>query len=247
MQVFALNESFRADHLSPIPYKLKNQQGKMISFKATDGTQASAYYIPSRNRSSKTLLVFHEWWGLNDYIKQEAQNWQDVLGDVNVYAVDLYDGEVATTPEAAGALMGGLDGDHGRAIVSGLIEYAGENQDIITMGWCMGGTWSFEAALLAGENAKACVMYYGFPEENQDKINALKADVLYIYGTQDAYITRDAVDAFAEKVKKTGNDIRVESYDAVHAFANPSNPKFDKENAVDAAEKSKVFLSKRLK
>lgn len=81
----------------------------------------------SKNQISKTLLVFREWRGLNDYIKQEAQNWQDVLGDVNVFAINLYDGEVAKTPEEAGALMGGLDGDHESSMVSGLIDYAGEN------------------------------------------------------------------------------------------------------------------------
>ncbi|MEX1187734.1 MAG: dienelactone hydrolase family protein [Bacteroidia bacterium] len=247
MEALASNESFKADHLSPIPFELKDQAGKMITFKAADGTPANAYYIPAKTQSQRTLLVFHEWWGLNDYIKQEAQKWQTELGDVNVFAVDLYDGQVATTPEEAGALMGKLDGDHARAIISGLLAYAGKDQQIVTLGWCMGGTWSFEAALLAGKNAKACVMYYGFPEENQEKISKLKTNVLYVHGTQDAYISAEAVGKFAEGVKKSGNTISVESYDAVHAFANPSNPQFDKENATDAATKAKVFLAKALK
>lgn len=90
-------------------------------------------------------------------------------------------------------------------------------------------------------------MYYGFPEENQDRINALNGDVLYIHGTQGASIAKEASQLFEQKVKKTGNDIRVESYNTVRAFANPFNPKFDKANAADAAAKSKVFLSKALK
>lgn len=35
-------------------------------------------------------------------------------------------------------------------------------------------------------------MYYGFPEENQDRINALNGDVLYIHGTQGASIAKEA-------------------------------------------------------
>jgi len=247
MEALASNESFKADHLSPIPFELKESFGKMITFKASDGKAASAYYIPSKKKSNKTLLVFHEWWGLNDYIKQEAQNWQAALGDVNVFAIDLYDGSVATTPEEAGKLMGALDAERGKAIVSGVLDYAGKEQEIYTIGWCMGGTWSFEAALLAGKNAKACVMYYGFPEENQSRINSLKTDILFIHGSQDAYISKEAVDKFAQGVKKSGNKITVETYDAVHAFANPSNPNYDKVNADDARNKAKTFFAKALK
>jgi carboxymethylenebutenolidase len=247
MEAFASNESFRADHLAPAPFELKAQVGKMITFKASDGKAANAYYIPSKNKSDKTLLVFHEWWGLNDYIKQEAQNWQASLGDVNVFAVDLYDGSVANTPEEAGKLMGTLDAERAKAIISGVLDYAGKGQKIYTIGWCMGGTWSFEATLLAGKNAKACVMYYGFPEEDQARINSLKTNVLYIHGSQDAYITKDAVYKFAEGVKKSGNKITVETYDAVHAFANPSNPNYDKTNADDAGTKAKAFLAKAIK
>jgi carboxymethylenebutenolidase len=85
-------------------------------------------------------------------------------------------------------------------------------------------------------------MYYGFPEEDASKVQQLKTDVLYIYGTQDAYITRDAVDGLSSKVKTAGQKMKLVSYDAVHAFANPSNPKFNKLAASEAHYEASKYL-----
>jgi len=241
-QELASNESFKSDHHAPNPFVLESPKGKMIIFKATDGTAGNAYIIPSVKPSDKVLFVFHEWWGLNDYIKQEAEKWQQELGDVTVYAIDLYDGKVATTQEDAAKYMGGLDAKHGRAIVEGLVTYVGKGKSIATIGWCLGGTWSFEAALLAGNEAKGCVMYYGFPEEDAAKVKTLTTNILYIYGSQDAYISRDAVDGLSAKVKASGHTMKLLTYDAVHAFANPSNPKFNEYAASEAHYEASKFL-----
>jgi len=241
-QALASNESFKSDHHAPNPFVLASPKGKMITFKATDGTAGNAYIIPSEKPSNKVLFVFHEWWGLNDYIKQEAEKWQQELGDVTVYAVDLYDGKVATTQDDAAKFMGALDAKHGRAIVEGLVNYVGQGKSIATIGWCLGGTWSFEATLLAGNEAKGCVMYYGFPEEDATKVKALSTDILYIYGTQDAYISREAVDGLSAKVKASGQKMKLVSYDAVHAFANPSNPQFNQYAASEAHYEASKFL-----
>lgn len=247
MDVLASNAEFKRDHAAPKPFKLNQEAGKMVTFKASDGTPGNAYFVPSPEVSNKVVIVFHEWWGLNDYIKQEAEKWQKELGNVNVYAVDLYDGKVATNPDEAGALMGALNADHAKAIVEGLIHYAGEGKEIYTLGYCMGGTWSFEAALLAGKKAKACVMYYGFPEKEQARVNQLKTNILYIYGTKDLYISKEAVSSLAEMVKKAGHTMDVENYDATHAFANPSNPNYDQVNASAANAKALAFLKNAMK
>lgn len=241
-QALASNASFKSDHHVPNPFVLESPKGKMITFRAADGTAGSAYIVPSQKPSNKVLFVFHEWWGLNDYIKQEAEKWQQELGDVTVYAVDLYDGKVATSQDEAAKYMGELDAKHGRAIIEGLVTYVGKGKSIATIGWCLGGTWSFEAALLAGSEAKGCVMYYGFPEEDAAKVKTLQTDVLYIYGSQDAYISREVVDALGVKVKASGQKMKIVSYDAVHAFANPSNPKFNEYAASEAHYEASKFL-----
>lgn len=57
--------------------------------------------------SNKWIFVFQEWWGLNDYIRLQADMLHTSFPDAHILAVDLYDGKVATTREEAGALMQG--------------------------------------------------------------------------------------------------------------------------------------------
>jgi len=242
MAVFASNTDFQAAHLAPTPFNFENGTGKMMEYKTPDGKTASAYHIPSKEKTNKVLLVFHEWWGLNDYIKQEAEEWQKALGNVEVYALDLYDGKLGTTPDEAGKLMQGLDGARAEAIVKGLLNQIGNKKEIATVGWCMGGSWSFNAAVLAGKQAKACVMYYGFPETDKTKLAKINSDILFIQGTQDGFISNDLVLKFEADLKEVGKKIKVEQYAADHAFANPSNPKHNKEFSADAFAKSVRYI-----
>ncbi|MEO6831920.1 MAG: dienelactone hydrolase family protein [Chitinophagaceae bacterium] len=246
MIAMAKSDAFIKAHDAPEPLDYSQQRGSMISFNTLDGKKASAYYVPSPEAATRVLLLFHEWWGLNDYIRREADRWQDSLGPVDVYAVDLYDGKVATTAAEASKLSSSLDERRTDAILKGLLAKAGKDKQIATLGWCMGGAYAFRASVLMGKQADGCVMYYGFPEKDVKKISPLKTDVLYIRGTQDQFITGVMVTAFAKEVKQAGRQIQVISYDAVHAFANPSNPHHDAFSAADAEQKALAFLRKYL-
>lgn len=244
----ALNADFEAAHLPPVPfdYAPKNENAGMITFNTVDANkEGRAFYVPSDEPTNNVLLIFHEWWGLNDYIKQEAEKWQDMLGNVDIYAIDLYDGAVATDAGTAGKLANGLDKKRAENIIKGALAQAGKDKRIATLGWCMGGSWSFTATLLAGNNAIGCVMYYGFPEKEPKKIKDLQADVLYIWASKDDFITQMHVGEFQKEVEATGHEFTMHSFDAVHAFANPSNPKHDRLAAAQAEQLSLEFLKKK--
>ncbi|XZF13928.1 dienelactone hydrolase family protein [Chitinophagaceae bacterium MMS25-I14] len=248
MQLLAFNDEFKASHLPPVPFEYTPAAGsKMISFPTPDGGTGKAYYVPATEASDKVLFIFHEWWGLNDYIKKEAEYWHDQLdGHIAVYAIDLYDGKVAANADEAGKLMGGLKQQRGEAIISGLLRKIGKQVKVATLGWCMGGTWSFNAALLAGPQCKAAVMYYGFPEKEAKRIQMLQADLLYIRGAKDKFITEESVINLGKAVKENGREFEYHSYDADHAFANPSNPQYDKEHTQEADEITLRFLRQKL-
>jgi carboxymethylenebutenolidase len=193
------------------------------------------------------VFVFHEWWGLNDYIKKETEELQKELGNVSVYAVDLYDGQVAADRNKASELAQGLDPKRATAIVDGLIAHVGKDKKIATLGWCMGGGWSLQATLEAKEQAKACVIYYGFPEQDTARLRtSLKTDVLFVQALQDGFITPEVVNVFEKNVKAVGGTITIKAYDAVHAFANPSNPNHNKQFADEAHKLSVAFIKKGL-
>ena len=85
----AMTPEFAAMHENPLPFHLSNATGETIRFEATDGNQASGYFIKSKKKTNNWIFVIQEWWGLNDQIKQEAEKLSAELGDVNVLALDM--------------------------------------------------------------------------------------------------------------------------------------------------------------
>lgn len=104
-----------------------------------------------------------------------------------------------------------------------------------------------QASLLAGKQAKACVIYYGMPEDNLQKLTTLNAPVMFVFAQKDEWINKEVVAKFEVKMKEAGKDVIIKSYDADHAFANPSNPHFQKSFSEDAFVNARDFIKKHLK
>ena len=240
---FANDKGFLDAHPSPLPAEFFHQ-GTMVEFSVDEGDKGHAYFAKAQKSTNKYLLVFQEWWGLNDYIKNEADMWSNELG-VNVLAIDLYDGKVATTAEEAGKLMQGCDPKRATALIEGAAKYAGDKANFRTIGWCFGGGWSLQAAILLKNKVKACVMYYGMPEKDTEKLKNLSSSVLFIHPTQDKWITADVVSEFEKNMKTDGKTLTVRHYDADHAFANPSSARYNDAAAKDARAAAKAYLKSK--
>jgi carboxymethylenebutenolidase len=243
----ASSKEFVLSHPLPLPFTYKSENGNAITFKAADGTYAYGWEIKAKQPTNNYLFVIHEYWGLNDYIKKESETLWSALGNVNVIAIDLYDKKIATTREDAGKFMQSVTTERADAIINGALNYAGANAKIYTIGWCFGGGWSLQASLLAGKQAAGCVMYYGMPEKDVEKLKNLYADVLGLFANKDQWINPKVVDDFVADMKKADKKLIVKRYDANHAFANPSNPSFDKEAKEDAYQSTLAFLKARIK
>ncbi|MEO0331355.1 MAG: dienelactone hydrolase family protein [Bacteroidota bacterium] len=236
---------FRAKH-DLVSYTHENAKGEEITFDTSDGQQGSAYYLAAKGNSNQYLLVIHEWWGLNDHIKREAERLHKDLDNVHVMALDIYDGKVATSRELAQQYMQSVTTDRAKAIIDGAIQHAGDNAEIATIGWCFGGGWSLRATILADEQAIGCVMYYGMPVQNMEEIKEVETDVLGIFAEYDGYITPKVVEEFEQQMKEADKDIEVHMYEADHGFANPSGARYDEDAARDAYDKTLAFLKERL-
>ncbi|MEX0812662.1 MAG: dienelactone hydrolase family protein [Chitinophagales bacterium] len=218
--------------------------GELKLINVPDGEDARIYEIKSAYKTNRYLFVFHEWWGLNDHIKSESDRWFKNLRDVNVIAIDLYDGKWTKDREKAAELMQSNDSERSLEIIRAAIDYVGKNATIGTIGWCFGGGWSLQAAIEAGDKAAACVVYYGMPEEDTARLSKLEADVLGIFASQDDWINEEVVSTFEQNMEELDKKLTVEWYDAAHAFANPSNPDYDKEAAKAARTQAFDFLTK---
>jgi carboxymethylenebutenolidase len=245
---FASNKDFNAQHPKPLPYVHKSEEGgKMITFKTPDGKDANGYLIEAKKKTDNWIFVFQEWWGLNEYIKKESDQLYKDLGNVNVLALDMYDGMVTTERDSARKAMQEFKQERGDNIVKGALSFAGRNAKVGTIGWCFGGGQSLLAGITAGPQTRAIVIYYGMPTEDVEKLKTLKADVLGIFASREKYITPEIVQKFESNMKAAGKNITVKNYDAEHGFANPSNPMFDKDATADAYKNTIEFFKARLK
>lgn len=232
--IMASDAGFMALHESPLPYVHASENGEMVRFPSPDGKEAQGYLLRAAQPTEQWLFVFQEWWGLNDHIKREAEKLYNDLGNVNVLALDMYDGKIGTTAQEASALIRAAERSRLENIIKAAQNFAGKEAKIGTIGWCFGGMWSLQAALLLGEQNNACVVYYGTPEQDVERLKTLNTDVLGIFAARERNISPEVVAQFERNMDAAGKGLKVYSYDAEHAFANPSNPNFNEVASRDA-------------
>lgn len=195
------------------------------------------------------VVVIHEWWGLNDHIRHYADR---LAGEgFAALAVDLYDGKVATTPDEAMELVKSVDEARAREVLAAAHAFLGDDARVSArkrgaIGWCFGGGWSLQHAI-ATPDLDAAVIYYGRLVDDPSQLAKIRADVLAIFGTQDQSIPMEAVDRFEAAMKEAGRSIIVHRYDANHAFANPSSPRYEQTAAADAWEQTRKFFATTLR
>ncbi len=243
---FSEQKEFRDIHQIPAAFTLKDAKGTMITFKTKDGKTANGYFVKSEKPSNKYIFVFHEWWGLNDYIKKESDELKQKLGDVNILAIDLYDGKVADNREDAAKFMQSVIQDRALSIISGAIDFAGKDAKIGTIGWCFGGGWSLQSSIMLAKQGSACVMYYGIIENSPETFKELNAPVLGIFAEKDGWVNPEVYGNLEKNIKAAGKKITVKSFNADHAFANPSNAKFDEAATKEAKDLTINFFKENL-
>ncbi len=224
---------------------------KTVSYKSGDETVNGILYTPAGHGPFPALIVIHEWWGLNDWVKQQAEK---LAGQGYVaLAVDLYRGKVADNPELAHELMRGLPEDRAtrnlRAAYDFLASQPNVKKDRIgSIGWCMGGGYSLDTAL-AEPHLAATVINYGHLVTEPTELKKINAPILGLFGAQDPGITPDDVKKFQQSMQQLGKKIEVKIYpDAGHAFENPNNKQgYRPEDAADAWQRTVDFLAATLK
>jgi carboxymethylenebutenolidase len=211
--------------------------GKSVSYKSGDETVQGMIYAPAGNGPFPALVVIHEWWGLNDWVKDEASKLAD-QGYVTL-AIDLYRGKVATTPDMAHEIMRGVPEDRAKRDLHAAVEFL-KSQPIVkkdrigSIGWCMGGGYSLDVALQEPDLA-ATVINYGHLATDTDALKKINAPILGLFGAQDHGITPDDVHKFESSMKQLGKKIDIKIYDdAGHGFENPNNK--DGYRAADTAD-----------
>ncbi|MFT5174394.1 MAG: carboxymethylenebutenolidase [Gammaproteobacteria bacterium] len=228
---------------SPMLTRAAAQSTQMTSLTLDNGKRVhGALALPSGAARGSILLV-HEWWGLNAQIKSVAADFAQ-QGYVAL-AADLYDRKVADTPEQARAYMQSVDSDLATQTVAARVEWLrkhdASNGKIATIGWCFGGGWSLNASIAAPVDAT--VIYYGNVKKTAQQLKSLRGPVLGHFATEDKWINRGMVSAFEQAMAAAGKQYTNHWYEAQHAFGNPSSARYDEANAALAWKRTVEFLA----
>jgi len=224
---------------------------KDVSYKSGDETVNAVLYTPEGKAQFPAIIVIHEWWGLNDWVKEQATKLAD-QGYVAL-AIDLYRGKVATTPDMAHEIMRGVPEDRAKRDLHAAFEFLSSQSNvkkdrIAAIGWCMGGGYSLDVALQE-PTLRADVINYGHLATDLDAIKKINASILGLFGAQDHGIPVDDVKKFEETLKQDGKKVDIVIYDdAGHGFENPNNKDgYRARDASDAWQRTVKFLSSTLK
>jgi carboxymethylenebutenolidase len=220
-------------------YEIKSQE--INYFKKNNGFLAQ----PNNEGNYPGIIMIHEWWGLNDNIKEMAK--QLAGQGYIVLAVDLF-GSVATTPDQARAQVSSLNQEEAlqnMIAAKEVLQLQGANK-IGSLGWCFGGAQSLQISL--NQDLDATVIYYGNLVEDKTQLSNLKSPVLGIFGDKDNSIPLEKVQNFEKSLNELGFENSVNIYEGVgHAFANPSGQNYAPDQTKDAWNKTLQFLNSKLK
>lgn len=224
---------------------------KEVNYKSGDETVHGLLYAPEGKGPFPGIIVIHEWWGLNDWVKEQASKLAD-QGYVAL-AIDLYRGKVAKTPDEAHEIMRGVPEDRAKRDLDAAFHYLQEQKEVKknkigAIGWCMGGGYALDVALQQPELA-ADVINYGHLATDPESLKKINAPILGLFGAQDRGIPPEDVKKFGDALDKLGKKIDVTIYpDAGHAFENPNNKDgYRATDAADAWNKTVNFLASTLK
>lgn len=204
------------------------------------------YARPAASGTYPGIVMIHEWWGLNDTMRDTAK--ELASQGYQVLAVDLF-GTVATTQDEARKQTGAYDAAKGKENMRAAVAYLRSHgtTKIASLGWCFGGGQSLQLAL-SGEQLNATVIYYGNVVTDLDTLRAIKWPVLGIFAGEDRGIPPKTVNEFRDMLNELGISNSITIYPGVgHAFANPSGQSYAPEETKDAWQKTLKFLQENLR
>jgi dienelactone hydrolase len=211
--------------------RLENLRRHTVEYKEGATTlEGYLVYDASRtNHASPTVIVVHEWMGLNDFAKRQADSLA-ALGYV-AFAADIYGkGFRATTPEEAGKLATQYREDRAlfRRRVNAALDHVRTIQQvdrtkIAAIGYCFGGTGVLELARSGADLRGVVSIHGGLATPTPQDARNIRSKVLVLHGAEDPSVPPAQVQAFMEEMKSGNVDYQFHAYaDAVHAFTNPA-------------------------
>lgn len=195
------------------------------------GANCTGYVAYDKNRTGPRpgVLIVHEWWGHNDYVRRRARMLAE-LG-YTAFALDMYgDGKSAQHPKDAQKFMQEVFANMPAGVARFeaaeklLRDHATTDPDqIAAIGYCFGGAIVLGMAR-QGADLDAVASFHGsLATETPAKPGAVQAHVLICHGGADKMVPLEQVAAVESEMKDGGApSVRTVVYaGALHGFTNP--------------------------
>ena len=203
----------------------------LVEYRQGDATlEGYLAYDDALSGKRPGVLIVHEWWGLNDYIKGRADQLAQ-MGYV-VFAADIYGkGKRAKNATEAGELARVYWSDRKllRARANASLDILMKHQltdpkRVAAIGYCFGGTTVLELARSGADIAGVISFHGGLDTPDPNDAKNIKAKVLVLTGADDPNVPASQVLAFADEMRKARVDWQLVMYGgAVHSFTNPAS------------------------
>ncbi|HEY7653249.1 MAG TPA: dienelactone hydrolase family protein [Methylomirabilota bacterium] len=222
--------------------------GKMVEF-PSNGHTAKGYLATPASGKAPGVLVIQEWWGLVGHIKNVCDRF--AAAGFSALAPDLYHGQTASEPDAAGKLFMALNIERAEKDLAGAAKYlAGHSSTakLGAVGFCMGG----QLALFTGcTNASvgAVADFYGIHPNVKPDYRRLNGPVLGLFAEKDAFVTPQTAREVEAGIKKAGKAVEIHIYPGVdHGFFNDERADvYNKAAAEDAWRRTLDLFKEHLK
>jgi len=217
-----------------------------LETRTASGETISAALATPPTQPAAGLILIHEWWGLNDEMRELADDFAK-KGFLTV-AVDLFRGQATDQRERAQSLMAAMDKIHAAEVLAAWITWLRKrdttNGKVGTLGFCLGGSWALNAAIV--NPVDATVVYYGAIDKKASELRSLRGPVLGHFGSKDGWATVASAKAFESQARSAGKSVEIYVYEADHAFARINGANYHRPSAELAAARSLEFLKKHL-
>ena len=223
--------------------------GSMIEFARPDANLAPGYLAePPDAPGAPGVVMFEEWWGLNDQIRETADR---LAGDgFRVLVPDLFRGRVAVTRDEAAHLADGLDfGDAAGQDAPGAARWLRErgSRKVGVTGFCMGGALALLAVMHAPDAFDSAVLFYGYPPPEAGDPSTIRIPVMGHWALHDEFFNTQGVDALERALLAGGAPHEFHRYDARHGFYNPRGlGHYHREHAETAWRRTVEFFKRTL-
>ena len=232
--------------------------GAMMEYQS-NGMKIPAYFAqPSKKgKASKekapAILVIHEVFGLNDHIKSiadrlAAEGYNALAPNFFVRAADPPKDatDIAALRKAASSIPPEVAIGDMQAALNFLKTAKDVRLRFASIGFCMGGGFSYQIATHTKDLAGAVIFYGRTPIELVPQVSC---PLLASFGGLDQGIPPEKVKEFEDALKKAGKQADIKIYaDAKHGFFNDTRPEaYNAVAAADAWQRTLKFFNERLR